>query len=129
MITDSFDIESSAIISPDLTKNRTHCDICLVTFSDVILNYIVDTYNAKKVGTHKCVTGEFPIYAFQYENKVFGIYKTLLGAPASVGVLEDVTEVLDCNKYLVWGAAGCLNKELCYNKIVVPTSATEANSW
>ena len=123
MITDSFDIESEAIISPNLTRNRTHCDVCLVTFSDVILQNIIDNYNAKQVGIFKCVNGQFPIYTFQHEGKTIGLYRTLLGASASVGVLEDVTEVLECDKYIVWGAAGCLNKELCYNKVVVPTEA------
>ncbi len=123
MITDSFDAKTEAIISPDLTKDRTKCDVCLITFSEVILEYIIGKYQAKVVGHYKCVTGEFPVYIFQYENKTFGIYKTLLGASATVGILEDVTEVLDCNKFLIWGAAGCLNQDLCYNKIVVPTHA------
>lgn len=69
------------------------------------------------------VTGVFPIYKIGYNGKIFAFYKTLLGAPASVGILEDVTEVIDTNKFVVFGGAGCLNKEITHGKIMISTES------
>ncbi len=123
MITESFDNKSDAIINPKINKKREKCDVCIVTFSDEIEDFVVENFKPKQVGDFKCVSGPYPIYTFTYKKKKFGFYKTFLGAPASVGILEDVTTFLDTKEFLVFGSAGTLNKEVAYNKIVVPTHA------
>ena len=123
MITDSFDNKSEAIISPTPNKKRTRCDVCIVTFSGLIEEYFKTNFKVKKVGEFTNVNGVFPIYVFKYKGKTFGLYRTLLGAPASVGALEDVTKTHNKKKFLVFGSAGVLDKEVCYGKVVVPTYA------
>ena len=123
MITDSFDNSSNAIINPKRKKDLVNCDICIASFSNKIERFLIDNYNPQKVGNFKCVNGVYPIYLFKYKNKKIGFYKTLLGAPASVGVLEEVSAILDTKKFLVFGSAGSLDKNICNNKIVVPTYA------
>ncbi len=123
MITDSFDNKSEAIISPIPKENRVKCDLCIATFSHEIEKYFVSNYNATIIGYFKCVNGLYPIYTFEYNNLTFGLYKTLLGAPASVGILEDITKFIDTNRFLVFGSAGSLDKDICNNKVVVPTYA------
>ena len=46
-----------------------------------------------------------------------------MGAPASVGILEDVTEVIDTKKFVVFGGAGCLDREIAHGKIMIPTES------
>lgn len=122
MITDSFDIDSSAIISPQVKDNPIKCDVVIITFSDKIEEFVVDKFGAKKVNEFTCVNGTFPIYTIEHKGKVFGFYRTLLGAPTSVGMLEEVAMMFDCKKFLVFGSAGTLDKD-CYGKVIVPTYA------
>ena len=49
--------------------------------------------------------------------------KTMVGAPITVGLAEDSLEELDCTKYVIFGGAGCLNKEIAHGKVMVPTAA------
>ncbi len=123
MINESFDDKSDAIINPIKQKVLVKCDICIATFSDKIERFVIEQFKPKQVGIFKCVNGESPIYTFKYKNKNIGFYKTLLGAPASVGMLEKVLTILGSTKFLVFGSAGSLDKNICNNKVVVPTYA------
>ena len=123
MITDSFDNKSMAKINPKPKENRLKCDACIVTFSNIIENYVLKNYNVQQYSSYKMVTGTFPVYKINYNSKVFAFYKTFLGAPASVGILEDVTEVIDANKFIVFGGSGCLDKEIAHGKIMIPTES------
>ncbi len=50
-------------------------------------------------------------------------YKTYVGAPSCVGTVEDTLSQIKTNKYILFGNAGCLNKEIARGKIMVPTEA------
>ena len=123
MIIDSFDNKSNAKINPKLGENRVKCDVCIATFSNIIEEYVVNKFNPEIVGYIKMVNGKYPIYCFNYNNTKIAVYKTVLGAPASVGCLEDSREIIDTDKYIVFGGSGCLNKEIARGKIMVPNYA------
>ena len=123
MIINSFDDKSPAKINPKPKEDRLKCDACIITFSYIIEEYVLKNYDVEEYSFYKMVTGIFPVYKIKYKNKVFAFYKTQLGAPASVGTLEDVTEIIDTDKYIVFGGAGCLNKEIAHGKIMIPTEA------
>ncbi len=123
MITDSFDNLSPAKINPEIRKERFKCDACIITFSYIIMDYILKYYDVKEIGSYKTVNGIEPVYSLNYNGKVFALYKTILGAPASVGTLEDVTEVVDTKKFVMFGGSGCLDKEIAHGKIMIPNYA------
>lgn len=125
MIVNSFDDKSPSKINPRPKENRLKCDACIVTFSNVILDYVLKNYDVEQCSTFKMVTGTFPIYKINYNGKVFAFYQTFLGAPASVGILEDVTEVIDTDKFVVFGGSGCLDKNIAHGKIMIPTEVIE----
>lgn len=123
MIINSFDDKSPSKINPKPKENRVKCNACIVTFSNIIEDYVLKNYDVEQCSSYKMVTGTFPIYKINYNDKVFAFYKTFLGAPASVGILEDVTEVIDTNKFVMFGGSGCLNKEIARGKIMIPTES------
>lgn len=122
MITDSFDEKSQALINPKVKENRAKCDVIIVTFSNEIEDYVKTNFSAKQVNEFSCCNGKFPIFVFEHNGKTFGFYKSVLGAPVSVGMLEDVATMLDCKKFVVFGSAGVLDKN-CYGRVIVPTYA------
>ena len=123
MITDSFDAKSMAKINPKIGENRIKCDACIITFSNIIEEYVLNNYQVEPISCFKTVTGTFPIYKINYKDRLFAFYKTFVGGPSSVGLLENVTEVIDTNKFIMFGGSGCLDKEIAHGKVMIPTYA------
>lgn len=121
MITQTFN-NSPALISPKPLEEKIKCDAVIATFSYQIEQAVVEKFKSTQVGQFRCVNGSTPIYVFTHNGKTYGFYKTLLGAPASAGILEDVIGILDSDNYIVFGSAGTLDKS-CHGKVVVPTHA------
>lgn len=47
MIINSFDDKSPAKINPKPKENRVKCDACIVTFSNIIEDYVLKNYNVE----------------------------------------------------------------------------------
>lgn len=123
MITESFDDRSEAIISPPTDENAPRVDACILTFSCVIEEAVVKNFNCGRIGTMWFATGETPIYLIEYKGMRFAFYKTYVGAPACVGTIEDTFSQIKTDKYIVFGGAGCLDKEIARGKVMIPTYA------
>ena len=67
MITDSFDVKTEAIITPeDYYGPQKHiCDICIITFSRVIFQEVMERYECRKEGEIGSCAGNIPIYSFE----------------------------------------------------------------
>lgn len=48
MIINSFDDKSEAKINPDFNENAYELDACILTFSNIIEDYVLKNYNCKK---------------------------------------------------------------------------------
>ena len=123
MITDSFDNQSEAIINPEINGNAPEVDACIVTFSNVIEEFVLKNYDCKPIGSFKCAADSRTVYRIDYKGKAFAFFKTYVGAPTCVGTVEEMFAVFKTHKYIVFGGAGCLNKEIAHGKVMVPTEA------
>lgn len=123
MITDSFDSNSKAIINPYVNENAPQVDACILTFSDKIKRAVLQNYGCKEIGRFNCATHDTPVYLIEHNGRLFTFYKTIIGAPACVGTIEDSFAVIKTRRYVVFGGAGCLNKEIAHGKVMVPTEA------
>ncbi len=123
MITNTFDNKSEAIINPRRKGNAVKVDACIITFSYIIMDYILKNFECEKIVELNCVSGKCPIYLLTYKGKKLAVYKTSVGAPLTVGLIEEANAELICDKYILFGGAGCLDKEIARGKIMVPTEA------
>lgn len=123
MITDSFDSSSKAIIEPFVNEKAPRADACIVTFSDKIERFVLQNYKCQQIGEFDFVTGSTPINQIERGGKKFAFYKTLIGAPACVGSVEESFAQIQTKKYIVFGGAGCLDKEIAHGKVMIPTEA------
>lgn len=123
MITDTFDNQSDAIINPTIKNDAPKVDACILTFSHVIEQFVLSHYDCKPIASFHFATGETPIYCIEYKGKRFAFYKTYVGAPACVGTVEDTLSEIQTHRYIVFGGAGCLDKEIAHGKVMVPTEA------
>lgn len=123
MITDTFDNSSPAIIDPVINENALSVDACIFTFSHKIEKAVTEKYDCRQAGVLYFANGDIPVYSFDYKGKIFAFYKTFVGAPACVGSVEDSFSVIRTKKYVAFGCAGCLDREIARGKIMIPTEA------
>lgn len=123
MITDTFDNLTEEIIKVPENEDAKKVDACILTFSHVILNHVLQNYECHKIGDLYSSNGANPVYGFEYEGKYFAVYMSYVGAPACVADIEDTLSLINTDKYVVFGGAGCLNKEIARGKVMVPTAA------
>lgn len=123
MITDTFDNKSEEIIKVCRSDSAIKVDACILTFSHVILKYVLETFQCKKIGDLYSSNGANPVYVFEYENRCFAVYMSCVGAPACVADMEDTLSIINTDKYVVFGGSGCLNKDIARGKVMVPTEA------
>ena len=123
MITDTFDPNTEDILKIWQKEDATPVDACIATFSNEILQYVLDTQECKLIGNIYSTNGANPVYGFSYEDRRFAVYMTPVGAPSSVAEMEDTQSILKTDKYIVFGGSGCLDKEIARGKVMVPTEA------
>ncbi len=123
MITDTFDDQSPAIINPGVKEDAPTVDACIITFSHEIEKNVVENYANGEIASLWCATGRTPVYLIEKNGKRFAFYKTYVGAPITTGLIEDVTTELKCRKFILFGGAGCLDKEIAHGKVMVPSAA------
>ena len=123
MITDTFDNLSPAIISPVRREDAPEVDACIVTFSHEIEKYVAERYASGEIASLWCASGRTPVYLIERNGKRFAFYRTYVGAPVTVALMEDLTAELKCDRFILFGGAGCLNKEIAHGKVMIPTAA------
>ena len=123
MITNSFDNKSEAKINPQFNENAYKLDVCILTFSNVIEEYVLKNYKCEKIGDIKDAADTRFIYKIDYKGKKIGFFKTYVGAPSCVGSIETSSSQIKTDKFIIFGGAGCLNKEIVHGKVMVPTEA------
>ena len=123
MIINSFDNKSEAIINPKFNEGAYKLDACILTFSNDIEKFVLNNYKCKKIGKIKDAADTRFIYCIDYKGKKIGFFKTYVGAPSCVGSIETSFSQIKTNKFILFGGAGCLNKEIAHGKVMVPTEA------
>ena len=123
MITDSFDSTTEEIIKVWRNENAKKADACILTFSNEILQYVLEQYDCRKIGDLFSSNGAKPVYGFAYEGKEFAVYMSCVGAPGCVADMEDTLSIIRTDRYVVFGGSGCLNKEIARGRVMVPTAA------
>lgn len=123
MIIDSFDNLSEEIIKVNRNENAVKVDACILTFSHVILKWVLENFECEKIGDLYSSNGANPVYGFRYADRFFAVYMSYVGAPACVADIEDTLSVINTRKYIVFGGSGCLNKEIARGRVMVPDFA------
>ena len=69
MINDSFDPHSPAIIEPRKEGNAPKVDVCILTFSHKIEQYVRENYSDREIVSLKSASGKTPIYCIERGGK------------------------------------------------------------
>ena len=124
-IIDAFDPAPEAVINPWDTHTNDHrkLDACIFNFSYKIMDALLeaDLLELVDAETLKCVSTTFPVYVFKGTN--IGVVKNYVGAPMTAGLMEDLCYAFPCNKIVLFGSCGGLDKEQTAGRLIVPTHA------
>lgn len=123
MITDSFDNRSPAKIQPRPAEDRFECAACVVTFSSVLRDYVLEHFHCEEFARINNSCGPTPMYALDYRGVPLAFYMTGIGAPFAAALLEEAVTHITTPKFVVFGGAGCLDKEIAHGKVMIPDRA------
>lgn len=124
MLLKEFDFERNAVINPDMIHNRIENfpETVVSVFSHQLFQRVVDALGGRQIALTSDVDGEWPVYEVEYGNCRFAMYKARLGAPACVGVFEDIIP-MGVKRIILLGNCGVLDRGIEDCGIIIPTRA------
>ncbi|MBE6087317.1 MAG: phosphorylase [Clostridium beijerinckii] len=125
MITNTFDDKTEAIIIPEnfYEKKEKVCETCIVTFSNVVVENILQTFRCEKIDDIMSANGLIPIYKLNYKGKEIAFYMTMISSTGAGTCIEEARCLIGAKKYIMFGSCGCLDKEITAGKVIIPTEA------
>jgi len=124
-IIDSFHKNSKPMIDVSMcySKKDVRFDVIIINFSYVIMDALIEDGLIELVyeDAIKSVSCLYPIYRFKGTN--IGIVKTTVGAPITSVLCIELHFNFSCDKILLFGSCGTLDKTIKENALIVPTSA------
>jgi len=119
-----FDSSKKAVLNPEnvikpIPDIPTHAVMCF--FQDVI-DHFNDQELLEEITSLKSEMGLHPIYRTKFGKSSVVLFHPGVGAPLAAGILEEVI-ALGCNKFIVCGGAGVLDKKLVSGHLIIPESA------
>lgn len=104
-------------------KSEVVFEAFIITFSHRIINALLEDKIIEMISENeiKSISCAYPVYRFIGTN--IGIVKTTVGAPITSALIEEVAYVYSCNKAVIFGTCGSLDKNITANSLIVPTFA------
>lgn len=124
MITDAFD-KSEVLFGPkDFYGEKKYlCDKCMIVFSEVIFEYMLETYEHEQAGVIRCCNGVTAVYVFEIDGMKIAGYLSHIGPALAGSDVIDVNWLTGADKFIMFGSAGSLDSDATNGKFVIPTAA------
>lgn len=116
--------ELEAVINPlDFVKKVDNMpEIAIACYSHVLFDKIVNSYQCKEIAKLDYTDMEKRIYEIEYNKKRFALFMMSVGGPAAATCIEDL-HAMGCNKFIVFGNCGVLDKRIDDLSIIIPNKA------
>lgn len=125
MITDAYSFGSEPIVTPEMIygERKDLCDVCIVTYSEVIFKNVLTQLPCEKIAQISACNGGVPIYRFSHRRRRVACYLSDIGSTGAGTDMIEAAWLTGAEKFVMFGSAGCLNRERAAGKYVVPTRA------
>lgn len=96
---------------------------CIITFSHRIISALIEdnVIEVLSEDSIRSISHNYTIYRFIGTD--IGIFKTCVGAPITATLMEEFAYMYSCDKIVVFGTCGGLDKSIPEDSIIVPVSA------
>ena len=121
MILEEFDTSLTAVINPwNIIKPVEGIPrVAVACYSHVTFERIVGELGAHIIAETSSANGIKPIYKAKYKDTEVAIFMIDVGAPMSVGMLEDVYQ-MGVQKVIIFGTCGVLDSSIEDCSIIIP---------
>ncbi len=125
MITDSFDIKSGAVISPEsfLGEQKKICDIAIGTFSREIYPAVLERFPNEQVCEIRASNRIKPVHLLTVGDQKIIFYLSEIGAALAGTDVVEINWLTGADKVILFGSAGSLDKEKTTGRYVIPSEA------
>ena len=119
----TFDNASEEIIKPEYISSagENFPKTLIATFRPQLVELLKARYETEEMGNMEAIL-PVPVHCFTYKGRRLGMYLTMLGGPASAGLMEEAA-AMGGEKFLFFGSAGVLDRQLAAGHFIVPTAA------
>ena len=95
----------------------------IVTFSFRTIEALLEDGLIEMISENdiKSISCNYPVYRFIGTD--IGLIKTTIGAPITSVLIEEVGHIYSCEKAVIFGTCGSLDRSIPENKLIVPTEA------
>ena len=116
---ESDEIVKAEIFTKDMMKLP---EIAIVVFKTEIIDFIKESPNFEEF-SYTLVAGEkIKLYKTTYDGKEVVVYRTLIGAPATVSMMEELI-ARGVKKFIIFGSCGQLTNNIPKGAFIIPTEA------
>ena len=110
-IINSYDTSEEIVKTGILTKGQRRLPkIAIVCFKKELIDYIKDEEDYMEYSDLNVLGDSIKLYKTQRNGKEILIYRTLLGGPATVGMMEEL-HARGVDKFIVFGSCGELTSD------------------
>jgi uridine phosphorylase len=115
---------SPAVIEPPmiLSAMENFPRTVVSVFSHTLFAELVKLLDGKQIAETRDVDGVWPVYEVRWRGKRFAFCKARLGAPACVGMFEDIL-AMGGRRIILLGNCGVLDRNIRDCGIIIPTAA------
>ncbi len=118
-----FDGEREAILEPgNLISAADVPEHCVICFFAEVIDWLVETHDARIVAKSKSEIGEHPLYEIEFKGSRLAFFHPGIGAPLATALLEE-TIARGCRKFIACGGCGVLDKEIAVGHLLLPVAA------
>ena len=125
MIIDDFDIETQPVVNLEsfYGKPKKIVEKCLITFSKVIHDYLLNTYDCSVIGEIGACNGNTNIYCFSLDGERIAFYLSGIGSAVASGTCYEVHWQTGAEKFIMFGSCGSLDREKTYGRFIIPAES------
>lgn len=125
MLNDFYDIESEPIANLEAFYGpKKHLvNKCLVIFSKVIYDYMLQQYECTQIREIGACNGKIPVWAFEHKGEKIAFYLTPIGSAMAGGTVAEVNHITGADRFVMFGSCGSLDGQKTAGKFILPTEA------
>ena len=124
MLLEEFDPERRAVINPDqvIKPVENMPEVAVTCFSRRTFERMLEDLDTEIITWNGTANGEEPVYRAVYKGMPIALFILDVGAPVSVGMLEEVFQ-MGVQKVVVFGNCGVLDSRIEDCSIIIPDRA------
>ena len=117
-----YDESRDAIIQAGDFLEKCLPEKCVITFFRKELEQFVQEHNLPIIGYLHSEVLDIPIYKYEIDDVQLCITMPFCTAPGAAGTIEEL-HAMGCDKFIICGGAGCLQKDMAIGNLILPTTA------